>query len=154
MLAEREKMLSRSKKNFEKGAIFLLIVIIRSLRRRKKTTDMTDSGYDTTAAGILIKKQNEEEMNTTIKTLIAMSKFKNLSKEQKGPGSEKTMKKATPREKVGLKQNIKEVLKTEEKVIMKYSNFSNLVDKRTRIRKEKAQIVTMKTIRAIQILPR
>ena len=64
------------------------------------------------------------------------------------------MKKATPREKVGLKQNIKEVLKTEEKVIMKYSNFSNLVDKRTRIRKEKAQIVTMKTIRAIQILPR
>ena len=96
---QRGRRCLAGQKNFEKDAIFLLIVIIRSLRRRKKTTDMTDSGYDTTAAGILIKKQNDEEMNTTIKTLIAMSKFKNLSKEQKGPGSEKNNEKSNTKRK-------------------------------------------------------
>ena len=128
--------------------MFCLVYIsaIRSLRRRKKTTDTTDSGYDTTAAGMLMRKQQQ---NSTIKTLVAMSRFKgNLPKEE-NPSSDKRI----TNEKVGMKPNAKEVPKTEEKIV-KYTNFSNLVDRRRRIRKEKCEIVTMKTIRAIEILPR
>ena len=93
--------------------------------------------------------------NSTIKTLVAMSRFKeNLSKgEQESSLSDKRITNAPPREKVGTKQNMKEVPKTDEKTL-KYTNFSNLVDRRARIKKEKAQIVTMKMLRAIQILPR
>ena len=107
--------------------------------------------YDTTAAGILMRKQQQ---NSTIKTLVAMSRFKgNLLKEKQENPSDKRTPNAPPGEKVGMKQNTKEVTKTEEK-ISRYTNFSNLVDRRRRIRKEKAPIVTMKTIRAIEILPR
>ena len=134
--------------------IRVLSLIIRYLRRKKKTTDTTtDSGYDTTAAGILMRKQLQH--NSTIKTLVAMSRFKeNLSKGEKESSlSDKRITNAPPREKVGTKQNMKEVPKTDEKTL-RYTNFSNLVDRRARIKKEKAQIVTMKMLRAIQILPR
>ena len=126
----------------------------RYLRRSKKTTDTTDSGYDTTAAGILMRKQQQ---NSTIKTLVAMSRFKgNVLKEKQESSSEKRATNTSAGEKVGLKQNTKEVPKADGKIFRNtnYTNFSNLVDRRRKIRKEKAQIVTMKTIRAIEILPR
>ena len=124
----------------------------RYLRRRKKTTDTTDSGYDTTAAGILMMRKQQQ--NSTVKTLVAMARFKgNLSKEKQESSTDKRTTNAPPGEKAEMKQNVKEVTKAEKK-ILRYTNFSNLVDKRRRIRKEKAQIVTMKTMRAIEILPR
>ena len=130
----------------------LYIFTPRYLRRRKKTTDTTDSGYDTTAAGILMMRKQQQ--NSTVKTLVAMARFKgNLSKEKQESSSDKRTTNAKPGEKAEMKQNVKEVTKAEKK-ILRYTNFSNLVDKRRRIRKEKAQIVTMKTMREIEILPR
>ena len=82
-----------------------------------------------------------------------MSRFKEkLSKGEETSSSDKKLTNATPGEKVRMKQTMKEVPKSDKK-ILKYTNFSNLVDRRPRIRKEQAQVVTMKTIRAIQILP-
>ena len=130
----------------------LYISTTRYLRRRKKTTDTTDSGYDTTAAGILMMRKQQQ--NSTVKTLVAMARFKgNLSKEKQETTSDKRTTNAPAGEKAEMKQNVKEVTKADKK-ILKYTNFSNLVDRRRRIRKEKAQIVTMKTMRAIEILPR
>ena len=132
--------------------MFCLVYIsaIRSLRRRKKTTDTTDSGYDTTS---LMRKQQQMPNGTTIKTLVAMSRFKEkLSKGEDKSSSDKKITNPSPGEKVGMKQTMKEVPKSDKK-ILKYTNFSNLVDRRPRVRKEKTQVVTMKTIRAIQILP-
>ena len=126
----------------------LYIFTTRYLRRRKKTTDTTDSGYDTTAAGILMMRKQQQ--NSTVKTLVAMARFKgNLSKEKQETTSDKRIANAQPGQKVEIKQNVKA-----DKKILRYTNFSNLVDRRRRIRKEKAQIVTMKTMRAIEILPR
>ena len=130
--------------------VCIYISAIRSLRRRKKTTDTTDSGYDTTS---LMRKQQQMPNGTTIKTLVAMSRFKEkLSKGEDKISSDKKITNASSGEKVGMKQTMKEVPKTDKK-ILKYTNFSNLVDRRPRIRKQQAQVVTMKTIRAIQILP-
>ena len=82
-----------------------------------------------------------------------MSRFKEkLSKGEVKSSSDKRLTNATPGEKFRIKQTMKEVPKSDKK-ILKYTNFSNLVDRRPRIRKEQAQVVTMKTIRAIQILP-
>ena len=131
-------------------SVCIYMSVIRSLRRRKKTTDTTDSGYDTTS---LMRKQQQMPNGTTIKTLVAMSRFKEkLSKGDEKSSSDKRLTNATPGEKFRIKQTMKEVPKSDKK-ILKYTNFSNLVDRRPRIRKEQAQVVTMKTIRAIQILP-
>ena len=86
-----------------------------------------------------------------------MSRFKgNVLKEKHESPSEKRATNTLAGEKVGMKQNTKEVPKAGGKIFRNnnYTNFSNLVDRRRKIRKEKAQIVTMKTIRAIEILPR
>ena len=75
---------------------------------------------------------------TTIKTLVAMSRFKEkLSKGEETSSSDKKLTNATPGVKVRLKQTMKEVPKSDKK-ILKYTNFSNLVDRRPRIRKEQA----------------
>lgn len=161
-MEEREKILSRWSKStkivivctccVQLAGFPLYIFTTRYLRRRKKTTDTTDSGYDTTAAGILMMRKQQQ--NSTVKTLVAMARFKgNLSKEKQESSSDKRTTNAPAGEKAEMKQNVKEVTKAEKK-ILRYTNFSNLVDKRRRIRKEKAQIVTMKTMRAIEILPR
>ena len=77
-----------------------------------------------------------------------MSKFK---QKIAGMGDQAT-KNTTPKEKVGRKKKIKEVTKTKERVL-KHTNFSNLIDRRPKRRKDRIPIVTMKTIRDIEILP-
>ena len=99
----------------------------RSLRGKKKTTDITDSGYDTTAASILAQKKGQprdKNINASIKTLVAMSKFKQKITSM---GNE-AAKSSTPKEKVGRKKKIKEVTKTKERAL-KHTNFSNLIDR-------------------------
>ena len=121
------------------------------MRGGRKTTDITDSGYDTTAASILAQKKGQsrdKNINASIKTLVAMSKFKQKIT-SKGNQAAKS---ATPTEKVGKKKKIKEVKKNKEKA-QKHTNFSNLIDRRPKRRKDRIPIVTMKTIRDIEILP-
>ena len=68
------------------------------MRGGKKTTDITDSGYDTTAASILAQKKGQprdKNINASIKTLVAMSKFKQKISSM-GDQAAKT---ATPKEK-------------------------------------------------------
>ena len=121
------------------------------MRGKKKTTDITDSGYDTTAASILAQKKDQprdRNINASIKTLVAMSKFK----EKITSMGNEAAKSATPKEKVGRKKKIKEVTNTKERAL-KHTNFSNLIDRRPKRRKDRIPIVTMKTIRDIEILP-
>ena len=122
----------------------------RSLRGGKKTTGITDSGYDTTAASILAQKKGQprdKNMSASIKTLVAMSKFK----QKIASMGDRATKSATPAKKVGRKKK-KEVTKTKERA-QKHTNFSNLIDRRPKRRKDRIPIVTMKTIRDIEILP-
>ena len=123
----------------------------RSLRGGKKTTDITDSGYDTTAASILAQKKGQprdKNINASIKTLVTMSKFK----QKIASMGDQATKSTTPKEKFGRKKKIKEVAKTKERAL-KHTNFSNLIDRRPKRRKDRIPIVTMKTIRDIEILP-
>ena len=120
------------------------------MRGKKKTTDITDSGYDTTAASILAQKKGQprdKNINASIKTLVAMSKFK----QKIASMGDQATKHATPAKKVGRKKK-KEVTKTKERA-QKHTNFSNLIDRRQKRRKDRIPIVTMKTIRDIEILP-
>ena len=122
----------------------------RSLRGRKKTTDITDSGYDTTAASILAQKKGQprdKNISASIKTLVAMSKFKQKITSM----GDQATKSTTAKEKVARKKKIKEVTKTTK--AQKHTNFSNLIDRRPKRRKDRIPIVTMKTIRDIEILP-
>ena len=121
----------------------------RSLRGGKKTTDITDSGYDTTAASILAQKKGQprdKNMSASIKTLVAMSKFK----QKIASMGDQATKSATPAKKVGRKKK-KEVTKTKERT-QKHTNFSNLIDRRPKRRKDRIPI-PMKTIRDIELLP-
>ena len=77
-----------------------------------------------------------------------MSKFK----EKITSMGNEAAKSSTPKEKVGRKKKIKEVTKTKERAL-KHTNFSNLIDRRPKRRKDRIPIVTMKTIRDIEILP-
>ena len=123
----------------------------RSLRGRKKTTDITDSGYDTTAASILAQKKGQprdKNISASIKTLVAMSKFKQKITSM----GDQATKSTTAKEKVARKKKIKEVTKTTK--AQKHTNFSNLIDRRPKRRKDRIPIVTMKTIRDIEILPK
>ena len=123
----------------------------RSLRGGKKTTDITDSGYDTTAASILAQKKDkprDKNINASIKTLVAMSKFKqNISSM-----GDQAAKSSTPTKTVG-KKKVKEVTKTKERAL-KHTNFSTLIDRRPKRRKDRIPIVIRKTIRDIEILPK
>ena len=89
-----------------------------------------------------------KNINTSIKTLVAMSKFKQKISSM----GDQATKSVTPKEKVGRKKKIKEVTKTKERAL-KHTNFSNLIDRRPKRRKDRIPIVTMKTIREIEILP-
>ena len=121
------------------------------MRGGKRTTDITDSGYDTTAASILAQKKDkpkDKNINASIKALVAMSKFKQKISSMGDLATKSTI----PKEKVGRKKKIKEVTKTKERAL-KHTNFSNLIDRRPKRRKDRIPIVTMKTIRDIKILP-
>ena len=121
------------------------------MRGGKRTTDITDSGYDTTAASILAQKKDkpkDKNINASIKTLVAMSKFKQKISSM-GDQAAKT---ATTKEKDGRKKKIKQVIKTKERTF-KHTKFSNLIDRRPRRRKDRLPIVPMNTIREIEILP-
>ena len=120
------------------------------MRGKKKTTDITDSGYDTTAASILAQKKGQprdKNISASIKTLVAMSKFKQKITSM----GDQATKSTTAKEKVARKKKIKEVTKTTK--AQKHTNFSNLIDRRPKRRKDRIPIVTMKTIRDIEILP-
>ena len=71
-----------------------------------------------------------------------MSKFK---QKIAGMGDQAT-KNTTPKEKVGRKKKIKEVMKTKERAL-KHTNFSNLIDRRPRRRKDRIPIITMKILK-------
>ena len=77
-----------------------------------------------------------------------MSKFKQKITSM----GDQATKSTTAKEKVARKKKIKEVTKVKEGAL-KHTNFSNLIG-RPRRRKDRIPIVTMKTIRDIEILPK
>ena len=71
-----------------------------------------------------------------------MSKFKQKISSM----GDQATKSKTPKEEVGRKKKIKEVTKTKERAL-KHTNFSNLIDRRPRRRKDRIPIITMKILK-------
>ena len=108
--------------------------------------NLTDSGYETTS--VLMQKKDEVSMMGSIKSLVAVAKLKESISVSP---IHKKKNQILPKKKVITQAMRRKSVVAEKRA--SFTNFSNLIDRRKKIKKYNQEIVTMKTIKEIKIIP-
>jgi hypothetical protein len=129
--------------------------IYNSLLACSNTKEVTDSGYETTS--VIVKGRAESPVDATIETLIdaqcaSVTSVVSVAVRLGRLGAHKApdvVGRKTAKEKRNERRL--KIKRTEDRYMSQYTNFSNLVDTRSRLKKARNEIITLKSIRAMVI---